>query len=176
MPIWDGETMRLRFSLAICLGCLCVTYLQQDARATPCGPPEELPRFAESLNPNSTPKPPADCAGLGLYGADLEIFRNNTVERYNKKLIAFGSALTKADENYRNALKNGKCTAAQYEALKEGVRAEFDKIASEYLEPYNEIIFAYKEYAKVLIIKKAQCALASYKPQGTRLTSIFDPR
>jgi len=128
------------------------------ARALVCGQSSELPTFTATLDPNAVPSPlPADAessSSLELYRTKLEIYRQNIIEGYNKKLIAYGETLKALDKRFRRAMENGACSPAEYETLKDELAPELTKTGSDYLDPYYESLNAYKAWVKWYQVKR----------------------
>ena len=143
--------------------CVSLTLEPSIAVALVCGQSESLPRFTATLDPSTAPAPPAEPASISsleIYRAKLEIYRQNDVEGYNRKLIAYGDILKRLDQKFRKALSNGVCTPVEYDTLKEQLDQELTKIGSEYIDLYHRGLTPYTEYMKWCKIEIARKRLA----------------
>jgi hypothetical protein len=109
------------------------------------------------------PPEPHSPSSLELYRTKLEIFLQNTVEGYNRKLIAYGKNLDLLDQRFRKAMANGVCTSTEYETLKDKLDLEQGKVGSDYIEPYHECVNAYKQYFKWYQHELARIRLSAYE-------------
>src|SRR5262249_48898906 len=126
------ETMKVGQCLwVVVVVCIGIMIGPSIAHALVCGQSGEIPTFTVTLDPNTVPSPPPEPhspSSLELYRTKLEIFLQNTVEGYNRKLIAFGKNLDLLDQRFRNAMANGFCASTEYETLKDKLDLEQGKI------------------------------------------------
>jgi hypothetical protein len=75
---------------------------------------------------------------LEKFRADIEVYRQVSMEGYNLRLQRYGEALNRQDEQARAKFRAGTCTADQYAAFAEAIVEELSKLGREYLDIYRE--------------------------------------
>ena len=139
---------RCHIALAFLFAGIEVFYFFKVAHAFECSK-VVVPVFAASIDSQSEPKPPQgplSQEALERFRVQLDLYRKNTVEGYNAKLIAYGNTLNRFDKDLRGQLARGKCSQEQYDDLKQQISDQLEKVSSEYTAPYQAGLTTYSEY------------------------------
>jgi hypothetical protein len=109
---------------------------------------QAVPVFSANIDSSNITPPtePFSQGTLELFRVKLELFRKNTLEGYNNKLVAYGNSLDRFDKGLRTELARGKCSQTQYENIEIQIDEQLAKIKADYVEPYRQGVTTYSEY------------------------------
>jgi len=94
---------------------------------------QTIPAFSATIDSSSIPDPPAQPfsqSALEIFRVKLDLYRENSVEGYNNKLVAYSISLDRLDTELRS-----KCSPAEYEAVRSQIDEQLMKVRLDYLEP-----------------------------------------
>jgi hypothetical protein len=119
----------------------------QGTNAEACG--KAVPDFSGALDPKGVPAVPSEVTltSLEIFRVQLELYRKNTVEAYNRRLLAYGDELDRLDKEARKNLASGRCPLKKYETYRDQIAERQRKIRSEYRELYDQGFAAYSEWS-----------------------------
>jgi len=112
-----------------------------------------MPSFGASILKEQFPvyrQQPNVVSGLRTYRAELEYFRQNSLEGYNRAIQQYREQLIEADKNLEIARGTGKIATEEYTKDHGYLVSEFEKSSEkgEYLAAYYQYFKRYAEESK----------------------------
>jgi hypothetical protein len=108
---------------------------------------DERPTFNSPHDPTAVPGPPKNANTLPAIEAfrlALETFRGKEIEGYNADLKVYVASLVAVDNKARELAAGGRCSIAEYSALRDHVDKEFAKSGDVYLDRYWKGLTEYR--------------------------------
>ncbi len=87
---------------------------------------------------------PITYATLEKFRAEIETYREVSIEGYNIRLKRYGEALNRLDRRAQSRFQTGSCSNDEYAAFAEAVVEELRKIGQDYLDVYAEAMRIYR--------------------------------
>lgn len=105
--------------------------------------------FEINFNPSAVPprpqlREPITYAGLERFRADIEVYRQVSIEGYNIRLQRYGEALNRLDQRALIHFRNGTCSQDGYASFADATLEELRRVGQDYFDVYAVAMKIYR--------------------------------